>query len=139
VQASQGLAPFVGRPPELQAFAASSAEALEAMSSEGYVIRHVRSVVARADEMCFHLFEAASQEVVAELARRAELRYERIVEAEEHRSGRHPERTKISAAPRNRTTASGACAGPRHQRSVAIGARARQSERSQRCRSWTGE
>ena len=96
MQASQGLAPFVGRPPELQAFAESSAEALEAMSSEGYVTRYVRSVVVRADETCFHLFEATSQEVVAELARRAELRYERIVEAEEHRSGR-PERRKTDA------------------------------------------
>jgi hypothetical protein len=50
-------------------------------------------VLVRADETCFHLFDAASEEVVAELARRAKLRYERIVEAEEYRSGRTQRRT----------------------------------------------
>jgi hypothetical protein len=48
------------------------------------VIRYVRSVVVRAGETCVHLFEATSQEVIARLARRAELRSERILEAEEH-------------------------------------------------------
>ena len=62
--------------------------AAETMSSEGHEVRYLRSVLVRADETCFHLFEAVSEEIVAELARRAELRYERIVEAEEHRSGR---------------------------------------------------
>lgn len=62
--------------------------AAETMSNEGHAVRYLRSVLVRADETCFHLFEAASQEIVAELARRAGLRYERIVEAEEHRSGR---------------------------------------------------
>jgi hypothetical protein len=58
-----------------------------AMSDEGHVIRDLRSVLVPADETCFHLFDAGSEELVAELARRAELRYERIVEAEEYRSG----------------------------------------------------
>jgi hypothetical protein len=58
--------------------------AAAAMSAEGQAVRYLRSVLVRADETCFHLFEAASQDSVAELARRAELRYERIVEAEEH-------------------------------------------------------
>ena len=53
------------------------------MRNDGYVIRYVRSTLVRTDETCFHLFEAASQDVVAELARRAEFPYERIVEAEE--------------------------------------------------------
>jgi hypothetical protein len=57
------------------------------MNDEGHVVRYLRSVLVRADETCFHLFDAASEDVVAEVARRAELRYERIVEAEEHRSG----------------------------------------------------
>ena len=57
--------------------------AADAMTNEGQAVRYLRSVVVRADETCFHFFDAASQDVVAELARRAELPYERIVEAEE--------------------------------------------------------
>jgi Nickel responsive protein SCO4226-like len=57
--------------------------AAAAMGDEGHAIRYLRSVLVRADETCFHLFDAASEEVVAELARRAEVPYERIVEAEE--------------------------------------------------------
>jgi Protein of unknown function (DUF4242) len=63
-----------------------------AMRGEGREVRYLRSVLVRADETCFHLFEAASEDVVAELGRRAGLRYERIVEAEEPRSGRTVER-----------------------------------------------
>jgi hypothetical protein len=62
--------------------------AAETMSNEGHAVRYLHSVLVRADETCFHLFEAASADVVAELAERAELRYERIVEAEEHWSAR---------------------------------------------------
>lgn len=58
-----------------------------AMSDEGHVIRYLRSVLVRADETCFHFFDAASEKLVAELARRADLQYERIVEAEEYRTG----------------------------------------------------
>jgi hypothetical protein len=57
------------------------------------VIRYLRSVLVRADETCFHLFDAVSADAVAEVARRADLRYERIVEAEERRS-ESAERTK---------------------------------------------
>ena len=62
--------------------------AADAMRNEGHVVRYRRSVLVRADEMCFHLFDAASEDAVAELARRARLRYERIVEAEVYCSGR---------------------------------------------------
>jgi hypothetical protein len=55
----------------------------EAMRNDGYAIRYLRSVLVRADETCFHLFDAVSEDIVAELARRAELPYSRIVEAEE--------------------------------------------------------
>ena len=65
---------------ELQGRARAAAEA---MSNEGRVIRYLRSVLVPADETCFHLFDAASEDAVAELARRAELRYQRIVEAKE--------------------------------------------------------
>jgi hypothetical protein len=53
------------------------------MSIEGYVIRYLRSVLARADETCFYLFDVVSEDLVAELARRARLRCARIVEAQE--------------------------------------------------------
>jgi hypothetical protein len=56
--------------------------AAETMRNEGHAVRYLRSVLVRADETCFHLFEAASEDVVAELAQRAELPYERMVEAE---------------------------------------------------------
>jgi hypothetical protein len=59
--------------------------AAEAMKNEGYVIRYLRSVLIRADETCFYLFDAVSEDAVVELARRARLDYERIVEAEEYR------------------------------------------------------
>ena len=62
-----------------------------AMRGEGHEVRYLRSVLVRTDETCFHLFEAGSEDVVAELGRRAGLSYERIVEAEEPRSGRAEE------------------------------------------------
>lgn len=65
--------------------------AAAALRSEGHEVCYLRSVVVRADETCFHLFEAPSKDVVAELARRAALSYERIVEAEEHRRTRAEE------------------------------------------------
>jgi len=68
--------------------------AAAAMSDEGHVVRYLRSVLVRGDETCFHLFDAISESVVAELARRAELGYERIVEAEDYR----PERLSPSEA-----------------------------------------
>jgi Nickel responsive protein SCO4226-like len=70
-----------------------------AMSSEGHTVRYLRSVVVRSDETCFHLFEAASEDVVAELARRAKFGYERIVEAEEHQSDRAQRRQTSAIAP----------------------------------------
>lgn len=57
-----------------------------AMSEEGHAIRYVRSLLLHVDETCFHLVEATSEASVAELARRAHLDHERIVEAEESSS-----------------------------------------------------
>jgi hypothetical protein len=79
--------------------------AAKAMSNEGHAVRYLRSVLVRADETCFHLFEAGSKDIVSELARRAELRYERIVEVEEHWSGgaEHPQkraRARLKGGPR---------------------------------------
>jgi multidrug resistance efflux pump len=60
------------------------AEAVAAvMNADGHAIRYLRSMFLREDETCFHLVEAASEASAAELARRAELGHQRIVEAEE--------------------------------------------------------
>jgi quercetin dioxygenase-like cupin family protein len=62
--------------------------AAAAMSKEGRTVRYLRSVLIPADETCFHLVEATCAEAVAELARRANLAHERIIEAEESWSSR---------------------------------------------------
>ena len=62
--------------------------AVETMRNEGYAISYLRTTLVRADETCFHFIDAASEETVAELAQRAEFPFERIVEAEEYRTGR---------------------------------------------------
>ena len=45
--------------------------------------RYLRSILVPGDEMCFHLFEAPSPEVVRKAAQLAGLAYARIVEAVE--------------------------------------------------------
>jgi hypothetical protein len=52
-----------------------------AMTREGQRVRYLRSIFVPEDEICFLLFEAASPELVGKASRRAELAYERIVEA----------------------------------------------------------
>lgn len=55
--------------------------AAEELSSEGVPIRYVRTTFLPDDETCFHLFEAASAEVVEEASSRAELGRARVVPA----------------------------------------------------------
>jgi hypothetical protein len=55
--------------------------AAEQLSHEGAPIRYVRTTLLPDDETCFHLFEAASAEVVEEVSRRAELGRARVVPA----------------------------------------------------------
>ena len=57
--------------------------AAEELAREGVPIRYVRTTFLPDDETCFHLFEAASAEVVQEASRRAALGRARILAAVE--------------------------------------------------------
>ena len=57
--------------------------AAEAMCEEGILVRHVRSTFLAEDEVCLHLFEAPTAGAAGEVSRRAEIDYDRIVEAVE--------------------------------------------------------
>ncbi len=49
------------------------------LSCEGAPVRYVRTTLLPDDEMCFHVFEAASEQAVAATCRRAGLESARIV------------------------------------------------------------
>jgi hypothetical protein len=72
--------PAVAALAEIQERARTAATEL---SEAGRPARYVRSIVVPGDETCFHLFEAASAEVVLEASRRAGISPQRIVEAVE--------------------------------------------------------
>ncbi len=55
--------------------------AAEEMTREGTPVRFLRSIFIPEDETCFYLYEAASAELVRELARRAQLPFDRVAEA----------------------------------------------------------
>jgi Protein of unknown function (DUF4242) len=55
--------------------------AAAAMTSEGTPIRYLRAIFLGGDEICFHLYEAASPEAVLEATRRAAIPVERVLEA----------------------------------------------------------
>lgn len=55
--------------------------AAEELSREGMPIRYVRTTYLPDDETCFHLFEAASAEIVEEASSRAEFGFARVVAA----------------------------------------------------------
>lgn len=52
------------------------------LSLEGTVVRFIRSIFLPGDETCFLVLESASRAAIEETARRAEIRFERIVEIE---------------------------------------------------------
>ena len=57
--------------------------AAERLSREGMPVRYVRMTFVPDDETCFHFFEAASEEAVSEVCRRAGIGSARIVSAVE--------------------------------------------------------
>jgi len=57
-------------------------EAASRLTLAGTPVRYIRTIFVREDETCFHVFEAASADSVREVARRALLSAQRIVEAE---------------------------------------------------------
>jgi hypothetical protein len=67
--------------PEARAAGRRARAAAEELSREGVPIRYVRTTFLPDDETCFHVFEAASAEVVEELSRRAELGRARVAPA----------------------------------------------------------
>jgi hypothetical protein len=66
---------------EARATACRARVAADQLSREGVPVRYVRTTFLPDDETCFHLFEAASAEVVEEASSRAELGRARIVPA----------------------------------------------------------
>ena len=50
------------------------------MTREGTPIRYLRAMFLGEDEVCFHLYEAASPELVQEASRRALIPVERVTE-----------------------------------------------------------
>ena len=65
----------------LREAAARARSAAEELSREGTAVRYVRALLLADDEMCFHLYEAATAESVLEATRRAGISVERVVEA----------------------------------------------------------
>jgi hypothetical protein len=70
-------------PGKLADAAERAREAAAALSAEGRRIRFVRSTFLPTDEVGFLFFDAEVADVVSELAARAGITYERIVEAVE--------------------------------------------------------
>ena len=55
--------------------------AADSLASEGPYVRYVRSIFVPEDETCFYVYEADSMGAVREVARRAGLSIDRVVEA----------------------------------------------------------
>ena len=68
-------------PDQLTAAAGAAKSTTAAMAQEGTPVRYLRSTFIPGEEKCFCLFEGPSAEVVRTANDRAELPYERIVEA----------------------------------------------------------
>jgi len=64
---------------DARAAGAVARAAVAQLAREGRALRYVRATYIPTDETCFHLFEAASEEIVREACRRAALDSLRIV------------------------------------------------------------
>ena len=68
-------------PDQLSAAAGAAKKTTAEMSQHGTPVRYLRSTFVPGEEKCFCLFEGPSAEVVREANERAQLPFERIVEA----------------------------------------------------------
>ena len=76
------LAEFYSTGPgsELEDAVARVERAAREIAAEGRALRLVRSSYAADDEICFHVFEAESSEVIDEVGRRAGLLFDHVAE-----------------------------------------------------------
>jgi hypothetical protein len=65
----------------LRETAARARRATDEMTREGTPIHYLRAIFLGEDEVCFHLYEAASPDLVREASRRAAIPLERVTEA----------------------------------------------------------
>ena len=66
---------------ELPAVVSRLRHATETLTSEGTLVRHLRSTFLPTDELCLHLLEAESAATVCEASRRAAIEPSRVVQA----------------------------------------------------------
>ena len=67
---------------EAAAAGADSARlAAEELTRHGTPVRYLSSIFVPEDETCFHLYEAISADAIREVAQRADLSFERVLEA----------------------------------------------------------
>ena len=55
--------------------------AAASISQDGTPVRHIRSTYLPEDELCLHVFEAESKEAVLAVTSRADVTFDRVVEA----------------------------------------------------------
>lgn len=68
-------------PDQLQAAAGAAKSTTASMSTEGTPVQYLRSTFVPGEDKCYCLFEGASADIVKTANERANLPYERIVEA----------------------------------------------------------
>jgi uncharacterized protein DUF4242 len=62
--------------------------AAEELTRHGTPVRYLSSIFVPEDETCFHMYEATSADAIREVAQRAELPFERVLEAIPNTVGR---------------------------------------------------